>query len=248
MRDSTFSKRSLLSTKVNPKIASLFTLCANCLQSTASYISANSGYWSQRSSIRMRPPTQTFDRYPHRERAVAIHSSPSVSDVTYWQTTPLGRLEGRLDHLASCFSTLAHISRPSEDLDTDRIFHGSIPRTDVSSESEEEFTSRASSPSCWIPSLTSCDTRGSNETPEVVSTFQSNNPYRNGLSAGTKRTLGAVNEDGSEEPDEPNRKSSKRSIDPPDLNFDAASEKTETQIPCIVDDCAGKDKHISTLM
>ena len=118
----------------------------------------------------------------------------------------------------------------------------------VKDEMPSDVSSCYSATSSRVLSLSSDYSNGSETSTWGMGSSGDTSPFRSSNSQSSSQTSTSKrlnSQEGSGEPNEENRKTSKHLLStlPPD-----DEGATETQIPCFVDNCPGKDKHISEMM
>jgi hypothetical protein len=180
------------------------------------------------------------------EQQVVIHSV-NISNPARNQ---LGDIESKLDQLMLLVSGFGCQS-PTEDGSEAEEDSESFPWALLTNnDCQCDSGSRSSATSPWITSTSSCQTNSSGASTSTSDGSGSTSPDRSigGQSSLTSSaTKRAYSNDGSPQDDESDdyKKSPKRSPGDVIPESDGSSEK---QIPCFVDDCPGKDKHVSEVM
>ena len=176
---------------------------------------------------------------------------PNAVEISNPARSQLRDIESKLDQLMSLVSGL-ECQSPIEDGSEGEEDGESLPFTlTTSNDSQDDSLSCSSAASPWILSIASCQTNGSGistctsdgsstTSPDRSSGSQSSLP-----SSATKRTYSNDGSPQEDDPDDYRKKSPKRSPGDVSPESDGSSEK---QIPCFVDDCPGKDKHVSEVM
>lgn len=180
----------------------------------------------------------TMNTTSSSSRAVQQKSrSSSPSDAQSSDDGPLYRLGTTLDQLGDLFLRIS----------------SETPSEDVSDFDINEATGASYPRNRWRQSISSCQTDGSDGSNGSGKTSSS---HGDGLNSGesvsswsflNKRGFGSGSQSDEDNPED-SRKKNPRKTEGPDTFGSNAVNEGHTQIPCFVDNCQGKDAHISELM
>ena len=195
-------------------------------------------------------PQELQHQTPEQVQQQTDLKSWSDLQVPHSRNDHLQNLRGRLDQLLT--SALGLEDDPSifEDSNQGCVLDRCSWASPYSVDSET--TSCSSASNSWVLTIsnspmdgsgTSKDTSGS----DTSSHHQSMNSCSSTQSSANKRPFASDWEDGDGEADEHNKKFPRRLAGSHEAGGDVRPEKGIIQIPCFIDDCPGKDAHISEL-